>query len=384
MKRIKVIHIITGLSIGGAEKVLVRLLLSMDKDRFDNNVISLTDLGPLAAPLIENGIQVKALNFLKGSTNLVPLALLISELLAHKPDLVQTWMYHADLIGSIASLLSTRVPVMWNLRQSALDEIHSKKSTVTTAKICSRVSSSLPNTIVCGSEAARLVHTKMGYDTTKMVVIQNGFDTEQYKPSLEQHVAFRTKHNIPEDAIIIGNPSRYDPQKDHLTFLQAAARVVHEIPNARFLLCGENITSENQNLMSTIKSLGLSNHIHVLGSLPNVVPFYCAIDVLALSSAYGEGAPNVLGEAMSCQVPCVSTDVGDSAHIIGDTSLIVPPHNPESLANTLITLAKASQMSRQKISHAARLRIQTNFPLATMVQRYEDLYKRVYSQRYDF
>jgi len=381
---IRITHIITGLSVGGAEKVLLRLLRNMDRNGFENNVISLTDLGPLAKPLIEAGIHVTAMNFLKGSANLGPIANLASELRSRKPDLVQTWMYHADLIGSMASRLSTRAPVLWNLRQSTLDEFHSKKSTITTAVACARLSSTLPNTIVCGSEAARLVHTDLGYDATKMVLIHNGFDTELFKPSLEQRTAFRVQHNIPEEAVLIGNSSRYDPQKDHRTFLQAAARVVETTSNTQFVLCGDNITPENQELMSLIKDLDLTKYVHVLGPLPDISSFYSAIDILALSSAYGEGAPNVLGEAMSCEVPCVATDVGDSAYIIGDTGLTVPPNNPEAFANALLTLSRISKIKRVQKGQSARLRIQTEFPLQTMVQRYEDLYKRVYSQRYDF
>jgi len=384
VKRIKITHIITGLSVGGAEKVLLRLLRNMDKDRFENSVISLTDLGPLAKPLIEDGIHVTAMNFLKGSANLGPIANLALELRNRKPDLVQTWMYHADLIGSMATRLSTRAPVLWNLRQSTLDEFHSKKSTITTAVACARLSSTVPNTIVCGSEAARLVHTDLGYDPTKMVVIHNGFDTEQFKPSQKKRTAFRAQYNIPQEAILIGNSSRYDPQKDHRTFLQAAARVVKEQPAAHFVLCGDNITLENQDLSSLIKDLDLTKYIHVLGPLSDICPFYSAIDVLALSSAYGEGAPNVLGEAMSCQVPCVATDVGDSAYIIGDTGLTVAPSNPEAFANTLTTLSKTPQTTRNKMGQGARLRIQNHFPLPTMGRRYEDLYKRVYSQKYDF
>ena len=384
MKRIKITHIITGLSVGGAEKVLLRLLRNMDKDRFENSVISLTDLGLLAKPLIEAGIHVSAMNFLKGSANLGPMANLASELRSRKPDLVQTWMYHADLIGSMASLLSTRAPVLWNLRQSTLDEAHSKKSTITTAVACARLSSTLPNTIVCGSESARLVHTELGYDATKMVVIHNGFDTEQFKPSLKHRAAFRAQHNIPEKAFLIGNSSRYDPQKDHQTFLQAAARVIQDIPNVCFVLCGDNVTPENQDLSALLKDPGLTKYVHLLGPLSDIGPFYSAIDVLALNSAYGEGAPNVLGEAMSCQAPCVATDVGDSAYIIGDTGLIVAPSNPEAFADALITLSKTPQAKRKKMGKDARLRIQTHFPLSTMVRRYEDLYKRVYSQKYDF
>lgn len=384
MRPIRVTHIITGLSIGGAENVLLRLLREMDTNGFENKVISLTDMGALSEPITATGATVSAMSFLKGKVNIIPVTHLAAELRSSKPDLVQTWMYHADLIGGITTRLTTSAPVLWNLRQSTLDETHSKKSTLRTAMACARLSSSLPSTIVCGSQSARRVHTDLGYDATKMVVLNNGFDTSIHRHAPEQRTTFRAKLGIPENTLLIGNPSRYDPQKDHRTFLQAAARVAQKVPNAHFVLCGDSITPENQNLSSIIQEQGLSERVHILGTLKDINPFYSGIDILALSSAYGEGAPNVIGEAMSAEVPCVATDVGDSAYLIGDTGLIVPPRNAHAFADALVSLSQDTLESRKTKGQAARLRIKQQFPLATMVRRYEDLYRRVYSQRYDF
>lgn len=384
MKPIRITHIITGLSIGGAEKVLLRLLRGMDTDGFENSVVSLTDMGPLSNAIAATGANVSAMNFLKGTANVMPVVHLGTRLRTHKPDLVQTWMYHADLIGGLAARLTTNAPVLWNLRQSTLDETHSKKSTINMAKACVRLSSSIPSTIVCGSQSARHVHTDLGYDTTNMVVLNNGFDTDMYKPSHELRAAFRAKLGVSDDTILIGNPSRFDPQKDHLTFLQAAARVAQNVPNANFILCGDMVFPENQELLASIQQLGLSERVHILGTFDDIRPFYSGIDILMLSSAYGEGTPNVIGEAMSAEVPCVATDVGDSAYLIGGTGMIVPPRDVQALANTLESLSRESSDARRTKGQAARARIKRYFPLATMVQRYEDLYRRVYSQRYDF
>jgi len=273
VKPIRVTHIITGLSIGGAEKVLLRLLRGIDADGFQNNVISLTDMGPLSGPIAATGTNVTAMNFLKGTANAMPIARMGAELRAGKPDLVQTWMYHADLIGGISARLTTSAPVLWNLRQSTLDETHSKKSTINTANACARLSSSIPNTIVCGSQSARHVHTELGYDATKMVVLNNGFDTDKYESSDEQRTAFRATLGISDDTILIGNPSRFDPQKDHRTFLQAAARVVQNVPNANFVMCGDMITPENQELSDLIQEHGLSERVHILGILDDISHF---------------------------------------------------------------------------------------------------------------
>lgn len=384
MKPIRVTHIITGLSVGGAEKVLLRLLQDMDTDGFVNNVVSLTDMGPLATPIRKAGINVSAMHFHNGSINVRPMARLVAALGTDKPDIVQTWMYHADLIGGIATRLATSAPVLWNLRQTTLNETHSKKSTIRTAAACARLSYSIPSTIVCGSQAARHVHSDLGYDTTNMVVLNNGFNTDQYKNCPNQRAEFRAALGVSEDTILIGNPSRFDPQKDHKTFFQAAARIVQNGSNAHFVLCGESISPENQKLSALIQEQGLSERVHIFGFLNDISLFYSGIDILALSSAYGEGAPNVIGEGMSSEVPCVATDVGDCAYITGDTGLIVPSSDPQAFANALEELSRLSSEARKAKGRAARARIKQHFPLEIMVRRYEDLYRRVYSQRYDF
>lgn len=383
MNPIRVTHIITGLSIGGAEKVLLRLLDTMDREGFDNRVISLTDLGPLSDGMRATGAHVSAMQFLKGRSNLAPLARLRAELRLQKPDLVQTWMYHADLIGGVMARASINAPVVWNLRQSTLDPRHSKKSTINTSKACAYLSSRVPHTIVCGSQAACEVHSKLGYDASKMLILRNGFNTQKYVPLADQRSAFRAQLNLPDDAILIGNPSRYDPQKDHQTFLQAATRVADEVANAHFVLCGDQITAQNDELMAALTKLGLCERVHLLGSLDAIIPYYAALDMLVLSSAYGEGAPNVLGEAMSMEIPCIATDIGDSADIVGDTGFIVPPREADALARAMVNLAQDPGARRAR-GQAARTRIEHFFPLATMVDRYEELYRRVYSQHYDF
>lgn len=364
--------------------MLLRLLRDMDPQGFKNSVISLTDMGPLSRPMSAAGTNVSAMHFLKGAANVIPFARLTAALRANKPDLVQTWMYHSDLIGGIAARIATSAPVLWNLRQSTLDDHYSKKSTINTAKICARLSSSIPSTIVCGSQSARHVHTALGYDATRMVVLSNGFDISEFKFSHEQRAKFRESLGVTDHTILIGNPSRFDPQKDHLTFLQAAARIAEVAPNTNFVLCGDNITPNNQKLSSMIQEYGLSKRVHMLGALNDMRPFYSGIDIMALSSAYGEGAPNVLGEAMSMEVPCVATDIGDSSYLIGDADMIVPPRNPQALAVALMGLTQESHDFRKNMGETARVRIAQHFPLATMVRRYEDLYRRVYSQKYDF
>ncbi|MEG3618594.1 glycosyltransferase [Magnetovibrio sp. PR-2] len=383
MPPINITHVITGLSVGGAEKVLMRLIHEMDPACYKNSVISLTDLGKLGQQMVESGVNVSAYNFSKDSSNILPFMKLCRGIRGQKPDIVQTWMYHADLIGGIAAKLVTSAPIIWNLRQSNLHDVHSKKSTIRTAHLCAKVSSLVPNTIICGSEAAHSVHSEMGYDVTKMVTLKNGFDHSKYKENSEIGVALRKKIGISESSFVVGNSSRYDPQKDHETFLKAASLLMKAHDDVAILLCGENISEDNDDLKSLIEEYGLTSKVHILGLMHDMVEFYSAIDALALSSAFGEGSPNVLGEAMLSGLPCVSTDVGDSAQIVNDYGYITKVGDYDAFGQALIKLSKMSPSERKAMGMSARKYIQDSNPLLTMVQRYEALYRRVYSQQYN-
>jgi len=375
VKRIKVTHIITSLLMGGAEKVLLRLLQDMDEAVFDNQVIALTTVGPLAEEFAQAGISVEVIGYSKGNSNIAPFFRLCRALRRRKPDVVQTWLYHGDLLGGTSARLCTDAPVLWNLRQSNLDHDHSAKSTLMIAKLCSVLSSFVPKTIVCGSHAAQVVHEALGYNKSKMLLIENGFDTDKHHRSEELRQAWRQRLNLGNDMFAIGHAARLDPQKDHETFLHAVALVAKENPQVKFVLCGTNITSDSNQLMELITALGLENHVELLGIVDDMVGFYAAMDAVVMSSAYGEGAPNVLGEAMSCETPCISTDIGDSARIVGDTGLIVPIRNAEAMAEAILTVARETLEQRQLRGKAARQRIIDELPLEKMVKGYEDLYR---------
>jgi glycosyltransferase involved in cell wall biosynthesis len=291
-------------------------------------------------------------------------------------------MYHADLIGGLIASVATRVPVVWNLRQSTLDSNTSKKATIRIARLCAGISNRLPHAIICGSHAAYESHVRFGYRPDRMVVLPNGFDTETYVPDRQSRFELLRELGIGDGPFVVGLVARFDPQKDHGTFFAAAAALVRCVPHVRFVLYGEGIDEHNPALRALVDSHGLGGRTHLLGVRDGLASFYPALDVLALSSAYGEGAPNVIGEAMSCGVPCVTTDIGDSAAIVGPAGVVVSCRDSNALAAALFRIAGMRADQRRQLGKKARARIADEYPIGVMIGRYEDLYRRIYSQRY--
>jgi glycosyltransferase involved in cell wall biosynthesis len=266
--------------------------------------------------------------------------------------------------------------VVWNIRSSTLDPDRDKQTTIWTAKLCAWLSSWLPDRIVtCAREAGR-VHAELGYDASKMVVVPNGFDTEQYRPDEQRRAQIRDELNVQEKAVV-GLVARYHPQKDHRTFVRAAARLVERVPDAHFVLCGTDVTWENQELAGWIQEHGLRDSFSLLGRRDDVASVMTAFDVAVLSSATGEAFPNVVGEAMACGVPCVVTRVGDSAEIIGDTGIAVPTKSPVELAEGCEKILSQSVDERKELGRRARDRVERLYSLEATAEKYLDVYETV-------
>jgi glycosyltransferase involved in cell wall biosynthesis len=379
MEKTRLLHIITGLSIGGAEMMLYKLLSNIDREKFDIQVISLTDIGPIGKKIQHLGIQVEAVGMRRGVKGLISVNSffkLQALLRKYNPDVVQTWMYHADLIGGLATKIAVNAPVVWNIRHSNLAPNINKKTTIWAAKACARFSKFVPKKIICCSEASKRVHIDLGYDESKMIVIPNGFDIEKFKPDTEARKKLLNELQIPENSFLIGLVARFDPQKDHHTFIRAAKILSKEHPNVHYILCGEGVTWGNKELADWIKDVNLQDRFHLLGRREDIPKIMASLDVLS-SSSCGEGFPNVIGEAMACGVPCVVTDVGDSAYVVGDTGIVVPPKNPGELAKGLKKVIDTNEIKRKQIGLMARNRIMQLFEIHRIVKKYETLYEEL-------
>jgi glycosyltransferase involved in cell wall biosynthesis len=373
---IRVTHIIAGLAPDGAEKMLHRLIAGMDSTRFESEVISLTDLGPMARQIEACGARARALGMKRGSANPFYLLRLAGWLRKSQPQVIQTWMYHADLVGGIAARLAGLSSVVWNIRHSELHPETDKRSTLWTARACARLSRRLPKRIVCCSEASRKFHADMGYAPDRMQVIPNGFDLNRFQSDPRQRVQTREALGIPQSAPVIGLIARKHAVKDHRNFMQAAGLLHRELPEVHFVLCGEGITSQDPELAAWAESAGIQGVCHLLGQREDIPQILNALDV-ATSSSSGEAFPNAVAEAMSCGIPCVVTDVGDSRFIVGETGRVVPPRVPAALAEGWSQLLGAGPDVRRRLGLAARERVEQNFGMAALVKQYQDLYLQV-------
>jgi len=332
MKRqppIKILHIITGLQVGGAEMALYRLASTLDRNLFQHEVVSLTSDQPVGELIRALDIPVKSLGFRPGSLDPRLIFCIRREILRFEPDIVQTWMYHSDLLGGIAAKLAGSYPVIWNIRHSIANKGSLKKITYLVAITNATLSHFIPTKIVCNANSGKHTHIALGFDAGKILVIENGFDLTRYAPD------HTSKHNIshelglPENIQLVGMGARYDPQKDHANFVSAAGLLCQKRQDVFFLLWGKNIDSRNQMLTEQIVSLNIQNRIFLLGLRMDTPQLYAALDVATLSSANGEAFSQVVGEAMASGVPCVVTDVGDAAFIVDETGRVVPPRDPQ-------------------------------------------------------
>ncbi len=370
----KVLHVITGLGTGGAENMLYKLLSGMDNERFESVVISLTDRGTMANKIEMLGVEVRTCNMRKTNLGLIGFLRLIKHIFNIKPEIVQTWMYHADLLGGVAARLLGIKNIVWNIRHSNLDQDKTRKTTIWAVKVCALFSGFVPQVIICNSKNAIHIHQQIGYKKHKFINIANGFDTDLLSPNSTTKERLQHELNIDKSVLLVGMVARFDAQKNHQGFIQAAALASKQIPNAAFIMVGTHIDKSNNRLLAWIDECNMTDKIYLLGIRDDIAFLMSAFDVLVVSSSYGEAFPNVIGEAMSCATPCVVTDVGDSAFIVGEYGVVAPAGDNAALAQGIASLLTMPSDQRQIVGQQARQRIEHNFALSSIVNQYENLY----------
>ncbi|MDR0672860.1 MAG: glycosyltransferase [Zoogloeaceae bacterium] len=375
MKRI--LFIITGLSTGGAEMMLLKLLERISRARFSPFVITLTPPGEFAASIEAFDIPVEGAGFARGAFSPLAFWRLVARIRAMKPDIVHTWMYHADLLGGLAARLAGVRKVVWCIRNSDLSREKTRFYTRLTARSCAFFSPVIPRHIISCSKAALRIHVALGYKKEKMSVIPNGFDLAHFKPDEKARHRLRAELGIPENTPLIGMIGRFDPQKNHQGFFMAAGFLRERFSEARFLLAGSGVDSQNEVLREAMTQNGVNAHTHLLGLRTDIPAIMASLDVLVSASSYGEAFPNVLGEAMSCGVPCAVTSAGDSAFIVGDTGKVVDIGDMRGLADALAFLLSLPPAERADLGARARKRVAACFEIGSIVRQYEDSYARL-------
>lgn len=377
LQKVKILHTITGLHTGGAEMMLYRLLSQLNRARFDSTVVSLTDWGPIGDRIEALGVKVHVAGLrsvIRVPDGLWRLSKLVKRL---RPDIIQGWMYHGNLVAQILSLfLRGTKPVIWNIRHTPSHLRNEKWQTAILIRLGAMLSNR-PVRIIYNARVSAAFHENLGYKVDKRVIIPNGFDTQQFHPSERARREIRRELGLSTSTFLIGLIARYHPMKDHATFLRAATQLLQTSPEVHLLLVGRGVDRNNSGLSLLIRQLGLTQHVDLLGERADMPTVMAALDIATSCSAYGEGFSNVIGEAMACGVPCVVTDVGDSAFLVGDTGRVVSTRDPESLVSGWRQLLGLSEESRRALGIAARRRIQEHFGLPTIAKKYAELYEEV-------
>lgn len=369
----KVMHVITTLGPAGAETMLCRVVSAMDSERFDNEIVSLTGILDLAEKMEAIGVPVRSVGMNRGVPNPLGIIRLAKWIKESKPDVIHTWMYHANMVGALAARLAHGVPVIWGIHHNSFDPRVNKRQTLLVNRACALLSRKLPARIVFCSEASLDLHKKSGYAPEKLEVIPNGFDLQQLRPNPAARRSLRAELGLSGDAVLIGMAARFHPHKDHRNFVRAAGRIHKQKPEIHFLLCGLDVTRANSQLMDWIREAGIESCCHLLGVRQDMDRFFAALDI-ATTSSLSEAFPVVIGEAMACGTPCVVTDVGDSALIVGQAGVVVSPRHPDKLADAWARLVDAGPDVRARLGLAARKRVEQKFSLSMVVDRYQAIY----------
>jgi glycosyltransferase involved in cell wall biosynthesis len=373
---VRVLHVITDLRVGGAERMLAKLARRLPAMGVEMEVVSLGDHGVLGAEIEAAGVPVAALGMRKPLRLLSGVARLAAHIRRYDPAVVQTWLYHADLVGLLANRLAGgERPLAWNLRCSAIEPGSGKLATRIVRLALTRLSAR-PDLVIANSASGLAAHEAQGYRMRDSLVLPNGFDLDEFAPDPAAGMALRATLGLGPNHRLIGMVARLHPMKDHENFLRAAAIALARHPGLVFLLAGHRCEPDGP-LAARASALGLGAAIRLLGQRDDVPAVLNALDVATLSSAHGEGFANVLGEAMACGTPCVATDVGDAAEVIAETGRIVPPRDPEALALAWLDLLARPSEVRRALGYAARRRMVERYEIGAIARRYADTYARL-------
>jgi glycosyltransferase involved in cell wall biosynthesis len=369
--------VITSLDTGGAEMLLARLL-ERSGDDVEAEVICLKGWGAVADLIARSGVTVQALELRKRPLP-ADVAKLRRAIRDAEPDVVQTWMLHANVLGAVATRIARvpsngKTPVVWGVHVSEVDRAVLGRAAAVTQRAEWALSRALPERIIACSQSALDVMRGLHYPEGRLELIPNGFDLQRFHPDAAARAAVRSELEIGDDALIVGHVARFHPIKDHRTLLAAARLVSERVPAAHFVLCGAGIDDGNAQLREWAAPLG--GRLHLLGERSDVARLCQAFDV-AVSSSVGEALPLAVGEAMACEIPVAATDTGDTAQMVGDTGRVVAVRDPAALSNAIAELLEASPEDRRLLGQAARRRIHERYDLDEMVARYVAVWRQV-------
>ena len=370
-KPLTIVHVIPSLRVGGAETMLSNIL---DRNVGNNHVvICFITMGSIGERLQDKGFQIHVLG-VKGIFSFPGAFIrLVKAIKKYNPDIVQTWMYHSNLIGGLAARLSGNKNVVWGIRTTDAIGVKSSKVSKFIRLLNAWASHWLPSNIICVAEAARESHIKAGYSPLKISIIPNGFDIERLRIDPIVRENYRISNGVESSDLVLGSLGRFHVEKDHHTFIIACDILLREYKQLRILLVGRGLDKNNLQLLEWINATGSPDRFILMGETADVVPCLSAMDIFCLHSR-NEGFPNVLGEAMAMGLPCVATNVGDSSVLMGESDFLVDKEDPEALANGIMRMIEVGQSNRLQLGKKGARRIKSEFPIDHVVKMFDNLY----------
>jgi glycosyltransferase involved in cell wall biosynthesis len=369
-----ILHLITSLQCGGAENQLEQLILHSNRHRVRHIVISIKEGGQVWAELEGAGVKVYSLGLKGRFPSPFGLVRLVRLIRRFSPDVLHCWLYHGCLLGALGAPFAGVRKMIWGLRSANAGLQGYSLVTRTVVRLCSRLSSRA-SVILVNSESSRAIHASWGYRTSDMRVVSNGVDARRFCPDPVARQSVREELGLPRDSILVGLFARHSPMKNHPNFLRAGSIVHRRYPNVHFVLAGKDIGSNNQRLVQLVHENKLQGVTCLLGERSDMPRLTAALDVACLSSS-SESFGNVVVEAMACEVPCVVTNVGDLASIVGNAGKAVPPSDPLALAEAIMALIAMPPQARAALGQQGRERVLTHFTIQRTVNAYETIYEQ--------
>lgn len=371
---IRVLHLISSFGLSGAEGNLARVVSHMDRTRFFNQVVVMRRMPHFHAS-VASTVPVQSLGMRSGVPTVRAMCRLTSLIRKLRPHVLQTWMYHADLLGLLAGRLNKTPAIAWNLRRSFIGMSQLGWSSRMELRAAARFSPQ-PDVVVTNSLAGQRTHEALGYRPRQWVHIPNSIDADTFRPDAKARATLRSELSLPSHTRLIGLVARFVPIKGHDNFAASAGILGKQNPDVHFALVGRGIEPSNEPLVRILQSSGVFGRMHLLGERPDIHRVTAGFDI-ACSSSYGEGFPNAIGEALACGIPCVVTDVGDSALLVGAEGKIVPPGDPRAFAEACQGMLDLRPAVRRHQGLRGRKRMQTQYSIQSVVARYEELYEQL-------
>ena len=368
--RVKTAFLIRSLEFGGSERQLVLLATALHERGHDVLVIVFYPGGPLEAELRHAGVTVRSLGK-AGRWDVLGFLLRLGRIVREaRPDVLHGYLDVANVAAVVMRPFARTIKVVWGVRASKLDVTRYDWLT-RASELIARSLSRYAHLVIANSRAGCAYALSLGYPQHALRVIPNGIDTRRFAPDREAGQRVRDEWNVAPEETLIGVVGRLDPMKDHPTFLGAAARLLKQHASLRFVCVGNGDARYRAEMVALAQRLGLGERLIFASGRPDMPAVFNALDVLCSSSAFGEGFSNVIGEAMACGIPCVVTDVGDSAWLVGRPDLVAPPGDAGTLAERLGELLDGGDEQLARVGREARERVLEQFSVANLVDATE-------------